>query len=99
MKIATFNMNNVKKRLPNLLDWMRESSPDVVCFQELKATDTEFPVAPIRSAGYETIWQGQKTWNGVAILSRTRPIETWETKARHGAGREWRPRHIPARVR
>jgi exodeoxyribonuclease III len=76
MKVATFNINNIRKRLPNLLDWMRESSPDVVCLQELKATDTEFPVAAIRDAGYEAIWQGQKTWNGVAILSRTKPIET-----------------------
>ncbi len=76
MKIATFNINNVRKRLPNLLDWMRETSPDVVCLQELKATDTEFPVAAIRDAGYEAIWQGQKTWNGVAILSRTKPIQT-----------------------
>jgi exodeoxyribonuclease III len=55
---------------------MRESGPDVVCLQELKATDTEFPVAAIRGAGYEAIWRGQKTWNGVAILSRTKPIET-----------------------
>src|SRR5580698_3931939 len=51
MKVATFNINNVRRRLPNLLDWMRESSPDVVCLQELKATDTEFPVAAIRDAG------------------------------------------------
>jgi exodeoxyribonuclease III len=79
MKIATFNVNNVRKRLPNLLEWMREGSPDVVCLQELKSTDAEFPVAPIRSAGYEAIWRGQKTWNGVAILSRTKPVETlWE---------------------
>jgi exodeoxyribonuclease III len=76
MKIATFNINNVRKRLPNLLDWMRESSPDVVCLQELKATDVEFPVGAIRDAGYEAIWRGQKTWNGVATLSRTKPIET-----------------------
>jgi hypothetical protein len=76
MKIATFNINNVRKRLPNLLDWMRETSPDVVCLQELKATDAEFPVAAIRDAGYEAIWRGQKTWNGVGVLSRTKPIET-----------------------
>jgi exonuclease III len=49
MKIATFNINNVRKRLPNLLDWMRETSPDVVCLQELKATDAEFPVAASRT--------------------------------------------------
>ena len=76
MKIAAFNINNIRRRLPNLLDWMRERSPDVVCLQELKATDAEFPIAAIRDAGYEAIWHGQKTWNGVAILSRTKPIQT-----------------------
>jgi exodeoxyribonuclease III len=76
MKIATFNINNVRKRLPNLLNWMREADADVVCLQELKSTDAEFPVAAIRKGGYEAIWRGQKTWNGVAILSRHKPIET-----------------------
>jgi exodeoxyribonuclease III len=76
MKIAAFNINNIRRRLPNLLDWMRETSPDVVCLQELKATDAEFPIAAIRDAGYEAIWRGQKTWNGVAILSRVKPIQT-----------------------
>jgi len=76
MKIAAFNINNIRRRLPNLLDWMRETNPDVVCLQELKATDAEFPIAAIRDAGYEAIWHGQKTWNGVAILSRTKPIQT-----------------------
>jgi exodeoxyribonuclease III len=76
MKIATFNINNVRRRLPNLLNWMRETSPDVVCLQELKATDSEFPAAAIRDAGYEAIWRGQKTWNGVAILSRRKLIQT-----------------------
>ena len=76
MKIATFNVNNIRRRLPNLLDWMRETSPDVVCVQELKATDAEFPIAASQDAGYEAIWRGQKTWNGVAILSRRKPIQT-----------------------
>ena len=70
MKTATFNINNVGKRLPNLLNWIREADPDVVCLQELESTDAEFPVAAIRKGGYEAIWRGQKTWNGVAILSR-----------------------------
>jgi exodeoxyribonuclease-3 len=96
MKIATFNINNVRKRLPNLLDWMRESSPDVVCLQELKATDTEFPVAAIRDAGYEAIWQGQKTWNGVAILSRTKPIET--LRELPGDPKDTQSRYIEAAV-
>jgi exodeoxyribonuclease III len=75
MKIATFNINNVKRRLPNLLDWLREADPDVVCLQELKATDAEFPAEAIKEAGYEAIWRGQKTWNGVAILSKWKPIK------------------------
>jgi exodeoxyribonuclease-3 len=76
MKIAAFNINNIRRRLPNLLDWMRETSPDVVCLQELKTTDAEFSVAVIQEAGYEAIWRGQKMWNGVAILSRRKAIQT-----------------------
>jgi exodeoxyribonuclease III len=96
MKIATFNINNIRKRLPNLLDWMRETSPDVVCLQELKTTDAEFPVAAIRSAGYEAIWRGQKTWNGVAILSRTKPIET--LRELPGDPKDTQSRYIEAAV-
>ena len=70
MKIATFNINNVNKRLDNLLAWLRAARPDVVCLQELKATDREFPKAAIERAGYGAAWRGQKTWNGVAILAR-----------------------------
>src|SRR5262245_29828342 len=77
MKIATFNINNINKRLANLLAWLRAAKPDVVCLQELKATDAEFPADAIRRAGYEAIWRGQKNWNGVAILARgTVPILT-----------------------
>lgn len=71
MKIATFNINNINKRLPNLLEWLKSSRPDVVCLQELKCTDDQFPEEAIRSAGYMAVWRGQRTWNGVAILSRT----------------------------
>jgi exodeoxyribonuclease III len=70
MKIATFNVNNVNKRLGNLLDWLKAARPDVACLQELKATDSEFPVAAIEKAGYGAVWRGQKSWNGVAILAR-----------------------------
>ena len=74
MKVATFNINN---RLQNLLAWSRTSKPDVVCLQELKATDREFPKAAIEQAGYSAVWRGQKSWNGVAILARgTEPIVT-----------------------
>jgi len=72
MKIATFNINNVVRRLPNLLGWLRESEPDVVCLQELKATDASFPEAAIADAGYGAVWRGQRSWNGVAILARGR---------------------------
>src|SRR6478672_9926028 len=70
MKIATFNINNINRRLANLLRWLRATKPDVVCLQELKSTDAEFPIAAIEKAGYGAVWRGQKTWNGVAILAR-----------------------------
>jgi exodeoxyribonuclease-3 len=70
MKIATFNINNINRRLPNLLEWLALAQPDVVCLQELKSTDAAFPVAAIQHAGYGAVWQGQATWNGVAILAR-----------------------------
>jgi exodeoxyribonuclease III len=77
MKIASYNINNVRRRLPNLLEWLRTAKPDVACLQELKTVDTEFPAAAIRRAGYEAVWRGQKSWNGVAILARgTTPIVT-----------------------
>jgi exodeoxyribonuclease III len=70
MKIATFNINNVNRRLANLLNWLEASKPDVVCLQELKCLEADFPADAIRAAGYASVWRGQKTWNGVAILSR-----------------------------
>src|SRR5437764_1185155 len=70
MKIATFNINNINKRLPNLLAWLRSARPDVVCLQELKSTDADFPITAMRRAGYDAVWRGQKSWNGVAILAR-----------------------------
>jgi exodeoxyribonuclease-3 len=70
MKIATFNINNVNRRLPNLLRWLRAAKPDIVCLQELKSTDADFPMDAIEKAGYGAVWHGQKTWNGVAILTR-----------------------------
>lgn len=77
MKIATFNINNVNRRLPNLLEWLRAAEPDVVCLQELKSTDASFPEAAIRGAGYGAVWRGQRSWNGVAILARNaEPILT-----------------------
>ena len=70
MKIATFNINNVNRRIGNLLSWLAAADPDVVCLQELKAAGDAFPEDVIREAGYGAVWQGQKTWNGVAILAK-----------------------------
>ena len=71
MKIATYNVNGVNGRLPVLLRWLNESSPDIVCLQELKAPEEKFPEQAILEAGYHAIWHGQKSWNGVAILARS----------------------------
>ena len=77
VKIATYNINGVNRRLGNLLEWMADAQPDVVCLQELKAAQGDFPVAAIQSAGYEAVWAGQKSWNGVAILARNgKPVLT-----------------------
>ncbi|RZL62455.1 MAG: exodeoxyribonuclease III [Pedobacter sp.] len=75
MKIATYNVNGVNGRLPVLLKWLEETKPDVVCLQELKAPDEKFPLQAINDAGYNAIWHGQKSWNGVAILARNREIK------------------------
>lgn len=70
MKIATFNINNINRRLPNLLAWLAERKPDIVCLQELKATERQFPRTAIADAGYGAAFVGQSAWNGVAILAR-----------------------------
>jgi exodeoxyribonuclease-3 len=76
MKIATYNVNGVNGRLPVLLRWLNETTPDVVCLQELKAPEEKFPLQAINDAGYNAIWHGQKSWNGVAILARNeKPVE------------------------
>jgi exodeoxyribonuclease III len=76
LKIATFNVNGIKTRLPHLLQWLEREQPDVACLQELKALDASFPVLDLRAVGYEAIWHGQRSWNGVAILSRgAKPVE------------------------
>jgi exodeoxyribonuclease-3 len=77
MKIATYNVNGITSRLPVLLRWLKESAPDVACLQELKAPQEKFPEQAIKDAGYHAIWHGQKSWNGVAILSKHgQPQET-----------------------
>lgn len=77
MKLATYNVNGVNRRLPALLRWLKQLEPDIVCLQELKALQEKFPEAAILQASYGAIWHGQKSWNGVAILARIRqPEET-----------------------
>jgi exodeoxyribonuclease III len=71
MKLATWNVNSLKVRLPHLVDWLAQARPDVVCLQELKLEDAKFPRAELEAAGYQCAILGQKTYNGVAILSRT----------------------------
>ncbi|MGZ3257366.1 MAG: exodeoxyribonuclease III [Croceibacterium sp.] len=80
MRIASYNVNGVNGRLPVLLRWLEEYRPDIVCLQELKAPDEKFPERPIRDLGYDVVWHGQKSWNGVAILSRIGEIH--ETRRR-----------------
>ncbi|WP_158799121.1 exodeoxyribonuclease III [Pedobacter sp. L105] len=75
MKIATYNVNGINGRLPVLLRWLEETAPDIVCLQELKAPQDKFPEKAIQDAGYHAIWHGQKSWNGVAILSRSGDIK------------------------
>lgn len=75
MKIATYNVNGINGRLPVLLRWLEEARPDIVCLQELKAPDEKFPEKAITDAGYNALWHGQKSWNGVAILTRGLEME------------------------
>ena len=70
MTIATFNINNINKRLDNLLAWLARTEPAVVCLQELKAEQPAFPAHALRALGYGAVWQGERSWNGVAILAR-----------------------------
>lgn len=74
MKIATYNINGINGRLENLLKWLSQEKPDIVCLQELKAPNDKFPVTAINDAGYQAVWNGQKSWNGVTILSRKHHI-------------------------
>jgi exodeoxyribonuclease-3 len=76
MRIATYNVNGIRSRLPHLLAWLERERPDIACLQELKALDEAFPVDDVRAAGYGVLWKGQRSWNGVAILARgAQPVE------------------------
>jgi exodeoxyribonuclease III len=97
MKIATYNVNGVNGRLPVLLRWLQETAPDVACLQELKAPQENFPEQAILDAGYQAIWHGQKSWNGVAILSRIgKPEEV--RRALPGDLEDVHSRYIEARI-
>jgi exodeoxyribonuclease III len=77
LKLATFNINGINSRLPNLLEWLGREKPDIVALQELKTADQAFPVDALAAAGYGSIWHGQPSWNGVALLGRdTAPVES-----------------------
>jgi exodeoxyribonuclease-3 len=97
LKLATFNVNNVNRRLPHLLDWLDQANPDVVCLQELKASEADFPERTLSDIGYRAVWQGQRSWNGVAILARgVDPIVT--RRALPGDPADRQSRYIEAAV-
>jgi exodeoxyribonuclease-3 len=97
MRIATYNVNGINGRLAVLLRWLKETSPDVVCLQELKAPQENFPLQAINDAGYQVIWHGQKSWNGVAILSKGKKPEEVR-RALPGDEEDLHSRYIEAMV-
>lgn len=98
MKIATYNVNGVNGRLPVLVRWLTETQPDVVCLQELKAPQEKFPEAAINAAGYDAIWHGQKSWNGVAILVKAGTEIKEVRRALPGDNEDEQSRYIEAIV-
>ena len=97
MRIATFNINGAVRRLSNLIEWLAETSPDVVCLQELKTAHDAFPADALADAGYGAVWRGQRAWNGVAILARdARPVLTRD--ALPGDPADGQARYIEAAV-
>lgn len=98
MKIATYNVNGVNGRLPVLLRWLEETAPDVACLQELKTPDEKFPLMAINMAGYNALWHGQKSWNGVAVLAK-KDLELNEVgRGLPGDPNDEQSRYIEARV-
>ena len=96
MKLATWNVNSIRAREERLLRWLAANQPDVLCLQELKVTEDAFPLLPIRSLGYHAAVHGQKTYNGVAILSRAEPSEV--ERGFGDGGDETHARLVAARV-
>jgi exodeoxyribonuclease-3 len=97
MKIATYNVNGINGRLPVLLRWLEEAKPDIVCLQELKAQHDNFPQQALLDAGYHAVWHGQKSWNGVAILSRNENMKEY-SRGLPGDDEDTHSRYIEATV-
>jgi exodeoxyribonuclease-3 len=98
MKIATYNVNGVNGRLPRLIEWLRESAPDIVCLQEIKTDDTKFPAPALEAAGYGAVWHGQRSHHGVAILAKDeKPRET--RRGLPGASDDVQTRYLEAEVK
>jgi exodeoxyribonuclease III len=97
MKIASYNVNGINARLPVLLRWLDQAQPDVVCLQELKAPTEKFPLKEIAAAGYNALWNGQKSWNGVAILTRGLEITELARKL-PGDDEDFQSRYLEAKV-
>jgi exodeoxyribonuclease III len=97
MRIASFNINNINKRLENLLAWLVKTKPDVACLQELKAEHGAFPAEALRDAGYEAVWSGERSWNGVAILARDR-VPVLVRSSLPGDPKDFQARYIEAAV-
>ncbi len=96
MRIATYNVNGIKARLPRLLEWLGETQPDAVCLQELKSTDETLPIREVMDAGYHGVWHGQKGFNGVAILAKEPPVEV--QRGLYGDPEDEHSRYIEADV-
>jgi exodeoxyribonuclease-3 len=97
VRIATYNINGITARLDNLLQWLKETQPDIACLQELKAPDDRFPAAALKKAGYSAVWHGQQSWNGVAILSRGEaPLEI--RRGLPGDSKDTHSRYLEAKV-
>jgi exodeoxyribonuclease-3 len=97
MRIASFNVNNINKRLENLLAWLAKTNPDVACLQELKAEQGAFPTEALRDVGYEAVWCGERSWNGVAILARNH-IPVLVRSSLPGDPKDFQARYIEAAV-
>lgn len=97
VRIATYNVNGIKARLPRLIEWLDETQPDIVCLQELKSSDETVPVADIEAAGYRGVWHGQKGFNGVAILARN-SVPALICKGLDGEPEDEQSRYIEADV-